>query len=392
MQWYTAQYVVEESMLGWFGGENRRSDHYDGKSYRGVSKASSTVRSFARVVSVVARALALATALACSPSLASAEEDSDAKVEAEYQQLITDALSEYERGSWEESAALFQRAHDLRPSARTLRGLGLAVFEARQYPESIHYLSAALTDTRRPLTPKQREEVESTLNRARLFVGYMKAVVEPSDAHVVINGQEVQPSESGEVITNLGWLDVEVRADGYDSQTRRLRMNAGEHQVFRARLTPYGQNAAADDRPAATEASAMSAPAPAKPVTFSDASAPANDAASPYGTWKWVTAGAAVAALGVGATMLVIQKSEAPAYTAQCVNAATPADDCEARKQRLGGVLWMGSIAGLAVGGGLAAVSVVLFALDAGTTRTEHAGLRACRGAGTLGVSCSWAF
>jgi tetratricopeptide (TPR) repeat protein len=387
MQWYTAQYAVEESMLGWFVGENKRSDHYDGKSYRNVSKASNAMRSFA----FIASALATALALACSPSLASAEEDSDAKVEAEYQQLINDALSEYERGSWDESAALFQRAHGLRPSARTLRGLGLAVFEARQYPESIHYLSAALSDTRRPLTPKQREEVEATLNRARLFVGYLKTVVEPSEAHVVINGQEVQPGEGGEVITNLGWLDVEVRADGYDSQTRRLRMNAGEHQVFRARLTPYGQAAPEEARPTIAEAPAT-APNHVASVTPSETSAPSSDPANSYGTWKWVTAAGAVVALGVGATMLVIQKSEAPAYTAQCVKSTIPADDCEQRKQRLGGVLWAGSIAGLAVGGGLAVTSVVLFALDAGATRTEHAGLRACRGEGTIGVSCSWAF
>ena len=386
-------------MFCWGAGENKDSDHYDGKSYGSVSKASRSLRSSASSVSLMSALTTAVTtvtifamfAFAFSPSLASAEEDSDAKVEAEYQQLIADALSEYERGSWEESAALFQRAHDLRPSARTLRGLGLAVFEARQYPESIHYLSGALTDTRRPLTQKQREEVESTLNRARMFVGYVKLVIEPSDAHVVINGRDVQPTDNGEVITNLGWLDVEVRADGYDAQTRRLRMNAGEHQVFRARLTPYGQASATNVGPVAQEQEAAAAPIPAQadPVAPLGASEPSSN---PVGTWKWVTAGAAVVALGVGATMLVIQKSEAPAYTAECVNASLAADDCDSRKARLGGVLWTGSIVGLAVGGGLAVTSVVLFALDAGGTQTERAGLRACRGEGTIGVSCSWAF
>lgn len=356
-QWYTAQDAVKKPL----------------------SKASRCLR-----------ALSLWTLLgmAAWAATASADDDSD---EAEYQQLIADALNEYDRGSWEESAALFQRAHELRPSARTWRGLGLAVFEARQYPESITYLSAALTDTRRPLTPKQREEVQGILTRARMFVGYMKLAVEPPDAQVLVNGREAHPAQNGEAITNLGWLDLEVHAEGYEPETRRVRMNAGEHQVFHVRLTPHddasaGPHAETTD-PVATSASRGEPLAWTLPPT-----AASRPPASPFAVWKWVAAGTAVVALGAGASMLVLQKSGAPAYTAECVKVITPASDCESRRQRLGSTLWTGSILGLSVGGALAAASVVLFALDAKPARSEHAWLRSCRGEGTLGVACRWAF
>jgi tetratricopeptide (TPR) repeat protein len=71
-------------------------------------------------------------------------------------------------GNWEEALALFRQAHALRPSARTLRGMGVASFEARHYADAIRYLTAAATETARPLTPEQLLAVEQLIPRARL--------------------------------------------------------------------------------------------------------------------------------------------------------------------------------------------------------------------------------
>jgi hypothetical protein len=350
-------------------------------SHASVSKSSERGSSMtARMVVAIAM---LSTASMFGVARASAEDSADAKVEAEYQQLINDALNEYDRGSWEESAALFRRAHELRPSARTLRGLGLTAYEARRYPDSIRYLNDALTDTRHPLTPKQRDDIEATLERARLFVGYLELQVEPAGATVIINGQDARPDASGTVITDVGWLDVEGRADGYETLTKRIRMNAGDHQTLELKLTP----------PPPPPAAVVAAPAPAvmapRPEAAPPAAAsqPAADSSSPYATWKWVTAGAAVAALSTGAALLIIQKTKAPAYNRDCVSSSNPPDDCGDRKALLGGTLWTGSIIGLSVGAGLGALSALLFGLDA-NYGTERSTAWACSGAGTIGVGC----
>jgi hypothetical protein len=317
--------------------------------------------------------------LVLSPAVAEAEEVSDPAIEAEYQQLITDALSEYERGSWEESAALFRRAHELRPTARTLRGLGLAAYEARRYPESIRFLTEALTDSRKPLTPKQRDEIEATLERARLFVGFLRVSVEPRDATLAINGQEAQPGPDGTVITDIGWVDVEAKAEGRETLNRRIRVNAGDHQELKLRLPPLRPEGEASF-PSRTADSYAS-------TTHADA----ND--SPYGTWKWVSGGFALAALGTGAAFLVVQKAEAPDYETECVRTATPASSCERRQKLLGSTLWTGSIIGFAVGAGLAAVSATLFVLDAQheAPDRDRSGF-ACGGAGDIGISCQYRF
>lgn len=329
--------------------------------------------------------LICALSLALSPAATFAEDVADPAVEAEYQQLISDALSEYDRGSWEESAALFRRAHELRPSARTLRGLGLAVYEARRYPESIRFLTEALADSRRPLTPKQREEVEATLERARLFVGYLRVTLDPADAKLTINGQEAQPAADGTVITDIGWIDLEAKAEGREPLNRRIRMNAGDHEELTLKLRPLHPEQDAPQIASAAARDYVAAPAPRR--------GDSTEADSPYATWKWVSGGVALAALGTGAALLVVQKVEAPDYKAECVQTATPASSCERRQKLLGSTLWTGSIIGFAVGAGLAALSVGLFVLDANHESPDRAkNSFSCRGQGELGIACVYQF
>ena len=362
--------------------EDRESTRRQTGGLGGLARASQACK---YGISYIACIVIATATLSVASTRAAAEDSTDAKVEAEYQQLINDALNEYDRGSWEESAALFRRAHELRPSARTLRGLGLTAYEARRYPDSIRYLTDALSDTRHALTPKQKEDIEATLARARLFVGYLELTVEPAGTTVMINGQDARPDASGTVITDVGWLDIEARADGYETLTKRIRVNAGDHETLDLKLTRTPPIAAvvAAPTPAPAEVEPRVEPAPLQATTTH----PAADSGSPYTTWKWVTAGAAALALGGGAALLIMQKAKAPAYNRDCVTSTMPAADCDDRKALLGGTLWTGSIIGLSVGAGIGALSAVLFGLDA-NYGTERSPAFACTGAGTLGVGC----
>ena len=330
-------------------------------------------------------------ALSVLSSNAAAEDVTDPKLEAEYQQLIGDALDEYERGSWEEAAALFRRAHELVPSARTLRGMGLATYEARRYAESIHYLREALVDKRRPLNGKQRSEVEATLQRAKLFVGSLRLLLSPPDAQVLINGRPALHESDGSILTDSGWLDVEASAEAHETLMKRVRMSAGDHQELSLHLTPVrsaSQAAVESPAPMPSQAAAASAPLPAAEPTYSSAPSEPAQHGNALQTWKWVSAGAAVLALGAGGTMLGIQKAKAPDYEAECVRATNPAADCESRRTLLGTTLWAGSIIGLSLGGALTALSVTLFALDAHQSRADASPAWSCAGAGDIGMSC----
>lgn len=76
---------------------------------------------------------------------------------AEYDDAIRRAIEEFDAGHWGEARALFRRAHEISPNARTWRGLGITAFELRRYVDAVSELEAALTNTLKPLTEKQRE-------------------------------------------------------------------------------------------------------------------------------------------------------------------------------------------------------------------------------------------
>jgi len=322
----------------------------------------------------------------CIAATAHAQDLNDAKREAEYQELINYALEEYDRGSWEESAALFHRAHELAPSARTLRGLGLATYEARRYAESVRHLRAALTDKRRPLTDKQREEVEHTLERARLFVGHLFIDLSPKDAQLLINGRVTEPEPEGSYMVDSGFIDMEASAPGYVSASKRVRIAGGEQQRISLRLVSASPPPEAHvERPAPTllpEPTPMISAAPARSTSESSALTP----------WKWVAGAGAVLALGTGGTLLAMQKAQAPAYERECNQAAVPSPDCDERHTRLRETLWYGSIIGLSLGGALTALTVTLFVLDANSSTKNDSQVRMMCGGGPLGLACHGQF
>jgi hypothetical protein len=157
---------------------------------------------------------------------------------AGYRKLVADALAEYEAGHFEESRALMQRAHALFPSARTLRGLGMVSFELREYGESVRELEQALASEVRPLSGELRAQTQRLLERARSFAGRLTLSVEPGSTRVFLDGVELGPSASREIVLSVGEHALEFRAEGYLAERRSVRIVGGENELLRITLLP----------------------------------------------------------------------------------------------------------------------------------------------------------
>jgi hypothetical protein len=155
--------------------------------------------------------------------------------DGEYEAAIRNAVAESAAGNFTEARRLLERAHALRPSARTLRGLGITAFELRRYADSRGELSAALNDPRTPLTDVQRKEVEELLEKLRPFVGTVKLEIAPRQARLYVDDREV---EGRELLLGLGSYQVSVRAPGYREVQLRLVIDGGEELVKRIDLVP----------------------------------------------------------------------------------------------------------------------------------------------------------
>lgn len=153
----------------------------------------------------------------------------------EYLALVAQALSEYAARHFEEARALFLKAHEMFPNARTLRGLGMTEFERRQYLPCITYLEDALTATVKPLTGELRADTERLLARAQTFVGAVQIDVTPASARVSIDGEPVDLSAKP-LVLQVGEHTLEAHAAQYIARRQTLSVRGGETMRIALRL------------------------------------------------------------------------------------------------------------------------------------------------------------
>lgn len=179
--------------------------------------------------------LAVLTALSVVPASAQSESafasvlESDAEPEA-YQRAVDHALAEYNLQHWAEARALFEGAHTIFPNARTARGIGMVEFERRNYGECIRFLEEALVSSVKALDTELRVETEQLLARARGFVGRVAVRVDPGAAQVLVDGLRVDAGPGTTLVLPVGEHVVEVRAEEFHPERRRLRVRGGGTQ------------------------------------------------------------------------------------------------------------------------------------------------------------------
>jgi hypothetical protein len=160
-----------------------------------------------------------------------------------YAQVIQNAVVEFDAGNWAEARVLFEQAHTLRPSARTLRGMGMASFEMKEYVRAEKELNASLVDLRSPLAEAQRHEVLALLMRLERYIGKLLVHTRPPEASptVTLDGSRVE----GEMKVDLGRHELSVQAPGYRPLNRTVSIEGGKTQQLELTLTPLDLDARA---------------------------------------------------------------------------------------------------------------------------------------------------
>lgn len=212
---------------------------------------------------------------------------------SEYNRWIQLAVSEFDTGNWTEARALFQRAHELNPNARTWRGLGITAFELRRYVDAIAELEASLADARKPLAEKQRNEVTELLQRARQFVAVYQLSIEPEGADVLVDGQPVSLRD-GRLYLDPGNHTVVVRAPGYEEARKDLRVTDPRRDELKIELKVAGHDEGTLASPASPQAAARADVSSSEP------------SARPKRVWAWALGGSAIAAGAVGLGLAVV--------------------------------------------------------------------------------------
>ncbi len=296
----------------------------------------------------------------------------------DYKALTTAAVEEHSLGHYEEARALFGRAHEIAPSARTFWGMGIAAFEARNYVDALRMLTAAREDSRKPLTPAQRKQTDSLLERAQAFVVRLPLRVSPRSARVSINGRPAEAGADGLVLLDVGTHQVVVSAPGYEEVTRTMRLEAGKAEPLEVELE---KKRSASDAALAT----ASQPAPER------AQAPPADASEGVRVstvLKWVSLGTTLASLGAMGAGLGLRESAARYYADESKCPLPDRDlSCPGKRAEVGKWKAM-AIAGGAAAGVFAALTIVFFVVDRRPNADSARAGTECGPAFTAGVSC----
>jgi hypothetical protein len=233
-------------------------------------------------IGVVVSSLLVAAHLALA-QVAYAQEGGD------YDKLVLRALSAYEAGRWDEARRLFEQAHGLDPTARTLRTIGMAAFNQGDHVAALQNLEAALVDPRKPLTDEQRAHVSALIERANQQVGRFRLRLEPESARLLVDGKSPARSRDGELVLMPGRHELELSAAAHVGLTRRLDVAARDRGELELALEPER-----------TSSSGLGADhgEVAAPAGLSPAAAASVEGGSSSATW-------AVVALSVGGAALV---------------------------------------------------------------------------------------
>lgn len=174
-----------------------------------------------------------------------------------YEETVERGVREFSAGNWEEAYVNFRRAQDLRPGPRPLRGMGMALYEQKQYADAVMALEQALAieESEHPFDDATRTAAQSLLDTAKAYVATLVLTVTPGEAKITLDGRSVQ---SGSMYIDSGEHTVRASYGGRE-QERKLKTRLGESYEIKIDLS---QAVGASAEP--TPASPSTGPTPAE--------------------------------------------------------------------------------------------------------------------------------
>jgi hypothetical protein len=155
-----------------------------------------------------------------------------------YHEAIGRALQEFNLGHWTEAKVFFQEAHGRKPSARTLRGIGLACYESRNYVEAIDFLQQSLVSPVQPLTAEMRAAATHLIEQSRQFVMRAQIELDPSFADLRVDGKPPRFDSDGWAMLDPGEHELSVSAPGFNPLRRRVNTEGGSQRTIHLVMTP----------------------------------------------------------------------------------------------------------------------------------------------------------
>jgi len=187
-------------------------------------------RTLASIFAILLVALPL-TSIAL-PSRALAQADDRAAARAEFEQ----GSAAFAANSYESALTHFQEAYRLAPHPNVRLNIANCYDQLDRPIEALFHYELFRSESER-LAPAQRREVDTAVRRLRGRVGSIALQVTPDGALITIDGTQQRRAPVSEPVRVVaGSHRIEVRLDGYQTETQTVEVAGGESARFALRL------------------------------------------------------------------------------------------------------------------------------------------------------------
>jgi hypothetical protein len=254
--------------------------------------------------------------LLAARAIAQVKQPSAAGVDAAYYTSVNQGLAEYEAHNYEEALSLFIKAHALNPNARTLRGMATAEYELRRYVACVQHTQQALDSQVKPLMGKLRTETEDLLRKAQQYVSRVAVELQPAMTrpHVLVDSEAVELPADGVLVLQVGERVVEVQAEGFEPEHRKLTVLGGSEQKLSFTLHPVSAAPMTTAPPAPS--AAIASTAQESKAAESTVAAPRDQPVAQRSAWNspWLWTGVGVVAVGAVVAVVLLSGGQSAAH------------------------------------------------------------------------------
>lgn len=205
---------------------------------------------------VAACLLGIALLFAAPPARA---QRSAAKLAAEAERLVQEGMRALIAEAYSDAFARFDRAHDLRPDARTRYGLGIVSHQQHEFARAVELLRGALAAPR-GLSAEQRRLARRTLRAAEAEVGQYMLSVEPAGARLWLDGARLERSADGWIVLPPGTYRLAATSRRCGGHELKLRVVGGERMRIPLSLCGSAAHGATSGGAFAADGSPAAAP------------------------------------------------------------------------------------------------------------------------------------
>lgn len=202
----------------------------------------------------------------------------------------------------------FQKAYDLTHSPRATAQLGLVHQALGRWELAGPLVEKALQSPADGWVKKYQPQLQDALSTIRQHLARIELTGEPAGAEVTVNGVGAGKLPlPGPLTVSIGTVDLQVRADGYQPDIRKISLGAYQYEHVFVRLDKLPEaKPIIVEHPQTDEGH----PAPPPPPAAKDA----NTSVSPRTVIKWSALGLGAAGIATGVAATILHESKISSF------------------------------------------------------------------------------